>query len=184
MTETGKESKILEERRGEARRLRRFLDGDRDGTKKKSASSKTRKSSQSAVEPGIAMPPSTKKAGTAKQPASAAKKSSSNRSSSAKKAKIEENPLARASRTEYDRSRYRSEAGTSRPVRRAETEADLPRSRAGSAPAIIPRTRRARREDRGRRCSPWTTAIPSTTISSTPKRCPGRIAGRKRPRSG
>ena len=125
MTETGQKAKSSKSAAAKRDAYDDFLDGDRDGTKKKSASSKTRKSSQSAVEPGIAMPPSTKKAGTAKQPASAAKKSSSNRSSSAKKAKIEENPLARASRTEYDRLRYRSEAGTSRPVRRAETEALL-----------------------------------------------------------
>lgn len=148
MTETGKKAKSSKSAAAKRDAYDDFLDGDRDGTKKKSASSKTRKSSQSAVEPGIAMPPSTKKAGTAKQPASAAKKSSSNRSSSAKKAKIEENPLARASRTEYDRSRYRSEAGTSRPVRRAETEADLPRSRAGSAPHHSANTPRPARRSR------------------------------------
>lgn len=148
MTETGKKAKSSKSAAAKRDAYDDFLDGDRNGTKKKSASSKTRKSSQSAVEPGIAMPPSTKKAGTAKQPASAAKKSSSNRSSSAKKAKIEENPLARASRTEYDRSRYRSEAGTSRPVRRAETEADLPRSRAGSAPHYSANTPRPARRSR------------------------------------
>ena len=148
MTETGKKAKSSKSAAAKRDAYDDFLDGDRDGTKKKSASSKTRKSSQSAVEPGIAMPPSTKKAGTAKQPASAAKKSSSNRSSSVKKAKIEENPLARASRTEYDRSRYRSEAGTSRPVRRAETEADLPRSREGSAPHHSANTPRPARRSR------------------------------------
>ena len=148
MTETGKKAKSSKSAAAKRDAYDDFLDGDRDGTKKKSASSKTRKSSQSAVEPGIAMPPSTKKAGTAKQPASAAKKSSSNRSSSAKKAKIEENPLARASRTEYDRSRYRSEAGTSRPVRRGSAEADLPRSRAGSAPHYSANTPRPARRSR------------------------------------
>lgn len=148
MTETGKKAKSSKSAAAKRDAYDDFLDGDRNGTKKKSASSKTRKSSQSAVEPGIAMPPSTKKAGAAKQPASAAKKSSSNRSSSAKKAKIEENPLARASRTEYDRSRYRSEAGTSRPVRRAETEADLSRSRAGSAPHHSANTPRPARRSR------------------------------------
>lgn len=148
MTETGKKAKSSKSAAAKHDAYDDFLDGDRDGTKKKSASSKTRKSSQRAVEPGIAMPPSTKKAGTAKQPASAAKKSSSNRSSSAKKAKIEENPLARASRTEYDRSRYRSEAGTSRPVRRVETEADLSRSRAGSAPHHSANTPRPARRSR------------------------------------
>ena len=148
MTETGKKAKSSKSAAAKRDAYDDFLDGDRDGTKKKSASSKTRKSSQSAVEPGIAMPPSTKKAGAAKKPASAAKKASSSRSSSAKKAKIEENPLARASRTEYDRSRYRSEAGTSRPVRRAETEADLPRSRAGSAPHHSANTPRPARRSR------------------------------------
>ena len=148
MTETGKKAKSSKSAAAKRDAYDDFLDGDRDGTKKKSASSKTRKSSQSAVEPGIAMPPSTKKAGTAKQPASVAKKSSSNRSSSAKKAKIEENPLARASRTEYDRSRYRSEAGTSRPVRRGSAEADLPRSRAGSAPHYSANTPRPARRSR------------------------------------
>lgn len=148
MTETGKKAKSSKSAAAKRDAYDDFLDGDRDGTKKKSALSKTRKSSQSAVEPGIAMPPSTKKAGTAKQPASAAKKSSSNRSSSAKKAKIEENPLARASRTEYDRSRYRSEAGTSRPVRRGSAEADLPRSRAGSAPHYSANTPRPARRSR------------------------------------
>ena len=148
MTETGKKAKSSKSAAAKRDAYDDFLDGGRDGTKKKSASPKAKKSSQSAVEPGIAMPPSTKKAGAAKKPASAAKKSSSSRSSSAKKAKIEENPLARASRTEYDRPRHRPEAGASRPVRRAETEADLPRSRADSAPHHSANTPRPARRSR------------------------------------
>ena len=148
MTETGKKAKSSKSAAAKRDAYDDFLDGGRDETKKKSASPKAKKSSQSAVEPGIAMPPSTNKAGAAKKPASAAKKSSSNRSSSAKKAKIEENPLARASRTEYDRPRHRPEAGTSRPVRRAETEADLPRSRAGSAQHHSANTPRPARRSR------------------------------------